>query len=297
MMQKVEYTRQEIIQTLTTLLHIFDLVRVVDPALGKEYRMVDGNIVLSDYRCFSAWAADTRCKNCASTRALRDRVRATKLEFINRDIFYVVAQYVVIEGRELVLEIVSNVTDHLMLEALGNDEFVSRIIAYNRDFQTDAVSGISNRRYFDEQAFLLAKRAAPDDLLALVIIDIDDFKDVNDRYGHAMGDGVIRTVAQLLQSKFSRSEDDIVARIGGDELAVMLSKIPPATLRRRLDELSDEVPAACEKALGVPVTVSIGAAIRTADACRHNVSELFKLADEALYRVKRGQKGRVMLDG
>lgn len=296
MVQKVEYTRQEIVQTLATLLNVFDLVRIVDPILGKEYRMLDGSIVLSDYRCFSAWAAGVRCKNCASARALRDKARVTKFEFINRDIFYVVSQYVVIDGKELVLEIVSDVTDRLLLEALGKDDFVSRIIAYNKDFQTDVVSGISNRRYFDEQTYLLAKRAAPDDLLTLAIIDIDDFKNVNDRFGHAMGDAVIHMVAQLLQSKFGRSEDDVIARIGGDELAVMLDKIPPQVLQQRLDELSDEVPAACEKALGIPVSVSIGAAVRTADVCGQNVSSLFKLADEALYRVKRGQKGRVMLD-
>ena len=85
---------------------------------------------------------------------------------------------------------------------------------------TDALTGLPNRRYFDEYCALLARRRRAEDAIGILMVDIDRFKALNDRYGHSIGDEVLRAVAGAIAGAVR--EDDVPARYGGEEFAVVL---------------------------------------------------------------------------
>lgn len=162
--------------------------------------------------------------------------------------------------------------------------------------ETDALSGLLNRRGFSllaDDAFALYKRYERP--LAVLILDIDFFKAINDTYGHAAGDAVIRSVGEIL-TRTLRSSDK-VARFGGEEFVVLVHEVDAGgiitvaqNLRRAVETLAIE-----HQEHSISVTVSIGGAMaHRGDA---DIQEVLERADAALYKAKAAGRNRVVVDG
>jgi diguanylate cyclase (GGDEF)-like protein len=159
----------------------------------------------------------------------------------------------------------------------------------------DPLTGLSNRRRFAEvleQDFAQAAGGAP---LSLLIVDLDHFKAVNDRHGHASGDACLREVAERLRDTFAAAS--VVARIGGEEFGVILPERRDAAFalaeafRLRLRDTPLDAAGAA-----IPLTTSIGLAVFA--SARHRGSEdLFRAADRALYAAKEGGRDRTVVEG
>jgi diguanylate cyclase (GGDEF)-like protein len=166
-----------------------------------------------------------------------------------------------------------------------------------RQAVTDELTGLSNRRRFQETMSVEVERSKRfGQELGLVMLDIDDFKAVNDNYGHQQGDIVLREVAKILRA--SSREIDEPARYGGEELAVVL----PGTDLEGAHNLAERVREGIE-ALRLPIlgdesaeplriTASFGAAALPVSAT--DVRGLVAAADEALYQAKRAGKNRTI---
>ncbi|MBM4326280.1 MAG: diguanylate cyclase [Deltaproteobacteria bacterium] len=160
----------------------------------------------------------------------------------------------------------------------------------------DALTGVFNRRYFDEALSKEVEKSHRLKLpLVLLMIDIDDFKVYNDRYGHQEGDEVLTRLGEIFKSTV-RSYD-IVARYGGEEFAVIFpgaGKRNAAELALRfLNAVRDHTFKARDHALPHPVTISLGVACFPDDA--QDSRTLVRRADEALYEAKRTGKDRFHL--
>lgn len=128
---------------------------------------------------------------------------------------------------------------------------------------------------------------------ACAVLDIDDFKQVNDCYGHLAGDAVLQSVGALLRASFR--EDDVLGRVGGDEFVVFLKGIGLDAAIAKLEQVRLAVEDMRVKGVDRPVTASVGVyATRPCDATYRDV---FLRADEALYDAKRKGKGRVVAYG
>jgi diguanylate cyclase (GGDEF)-like protein len=154
----------------------------------------------------------------------------------------------------------------------------------------DALTGLMNRRAFDQRLTALLPQQRRDDRLALLMIDLDGFKKVNDTIGHHAGDEVLRQFAAILRSSLRR--EDIACRWGGDEFAVILVTPCDATAVR---QVADRVRKQLYRPLSIErQTVLIGASIGIAhypdDA--GTASDLYRLADERMFadktRIRRG---------
>lgn len=158
----------------------------------------------------------------------------------------------------------------------------------------DGLTQVYNRSFLDLQLPVEVERATRNgESLAMLVVDLDDFKQINDRYGHEAGDGVLREFGGLLLRTLRRV--DLVFRFGGEEFVVLLPRLDEESALRAAERLRlavAEQPFAVLADGGVlRVTVSIGGALYPRDA----VSErgLFREADAACYRSKRGGKNRV----
>ena len=156
---------------------------------------------------------------------------------------------------------------------------------------TDSLTGLPNRRYFDEFVGLLAQRRRAGDAVGIVMVDIDRFKALNDRHGHATGDAVLRAVGRAIVSAVR--EDDVPARYGGEEFVVLLRNAGPGIALEVGERVRSAVRDLDLRRLGVDaISVSVGVAV--ADAPDVPVQELIETADRALYRAKRAGRDRVV---
>lgn len=156
---------------------------------------------------------------------------------------------------------------------------------------TDALTGLPNRRYFDEFCGLLARRRRSDDALGVLMIDIDHFKRLNDTFGHATGDIVLRAVAGAVAGAVR--EDDVPARYGGEEFAVLLRNPTPAIALDVGERVRTAVAALDFRTIGaIKVSVSVGVAISHTED--QPIADLIEQADKALYSAKRSGRDRVI---
>jgi diguanylate cyclase (GGDEF)-like protein len=151
----------------------------------------------------------------------------------------------------------------------------------------DALTGLHNRRYFHETLARECSRAHRyDRRLALVVVDIDDFKSINDRIGHLAGDAVLAAVAERVQSVVRSA--DVACRVGGDELAVIL---PESTLADA-EQLYRRIQFAVgSRPLGPFERIRLSAGLAELKP-EDDAKSFFERADEALYRAKESGKGR-----
>lgn len=154
---------------------------------------------------------------------------------------------------------------------------------------TDALTGVANRRGFDQtvERWVQTSRSA----FVLAILDVDDFKSVNDTHGHAAGDELLRLVAKRLASSFR--ESDVVARVGGDEFAVLAADLTLGQAERRIAGVLTQLSSGSLGADGVThrATLSCGVAEFSAG---DTPASLFERADEAQYAAKKQGKNRVV---
>lgn len=158
----------------------------------------------------------------------------------------------------------------------------------------DSLTSISNRRSFEknlEQQLLLHKRKK--DALALIFIDIDNFKYINDTFGHNKGDEVLKRTAKVLQETIRTS--DLIARWGGEEFIITLLDVNPNELEGFAQKIKNNLAtdSDLEKTLGYQVTASFGISILTENDTMHT---LIKRADELMYKAKKSGKNCYFID-
>lgn len=159
---------------------------------------------------------------------------------------------------------------------------------------TDSLTGLANRRHFDDilaKEWQRARRLRHP--LALLMIDVDHFKQFNDTYGHLAGDDCLRQVAQILKQRLLRGSDT-AARFGGEEFAVITSMDLEGALHiaELIRQDVENHPVSVDGVDAVHVSVSIGLSALVPDGSR-SPAQLISLADEALYRAKRAGRNCV----
>jgi diguanylate cyclase (GGDEF)-like protein len=158
--------------------------------------------------------------------------------------------------------------------------------------EQDVLTGLANRRHFERRmAELLPTAEASARPLALALLDVDRFKQINDRFGHPAGDAVLVGLAQLLRENMRGG--DVLARLGGEEFVIVLPDTPPQRAREVCERLRERVESrAWPECPGLgKVTASIGLAL----APPHDAAELMRRADQALYAAKGGGRNRLVL--
>jgi diguanylate cyclase (GGDEF)-like protein len=175
----------------------------------------------------------------------------------------------------------------VMVMVVGSSKVLSRTLSELEYYSIhDPLTGIHNRRYFNDMLEYEVGRAARHQReFALLLLDLDDFKDINDSYGHPLGDEVLKKIAEAITSQMRKG--DIATRMGGDEFAIILPETPPEgakvaaeMLRAQLEKLTFKTPAG----KNFHITTSIGIISYPRDM--QTVEDLLSGVDVALYRAK-----------
>jgi len=157
----------------------------------------------------------------------------------------------------------------------------------NGEISTDHLTGLYNRRRFDEHLKRRLKVQKKGQHMFAIIMDLDDFKNINDKYGHLAGDNALARVAELLRNN-CKDSDDFVARLGGDEFIIVGESTDTADIQKLLDRISKDVISYNNRSeLDFPIKLSMGYAVLEKNGTR---SSLLAAADRAMYRNKQERK-------
>lgn len=178
----------------------------------------------------------------------------------------------------------------LFLEQMNLKEEIARRTVLEKELQylaqTDTLTGLHNRRYFLEVAEQALERALKEhDSICFAVLDVDQFKSINDSLGHPIGDAVLKALAKHCLARLGKT--DLIARIGGEEFAFLLLHVNEAQARETLEMLRNElsgIEIACNDGKIVHFTVSIGLAMLKPETKR--LDELYIKADAKLYEAK-----------
>jgi diguanylate cyclase len=157
----------------------------------------------------------------------------------------------------------------------------------------DPLTGLPNRRAYDdrmEQEYARWKRFG--DPLALLVLDVDDFKKINDTFGHKAGDKTLIMIGKLLRERLRAT--DFIARFGGEELVVLLVGAGPENATRLAEEMRQAVETGGLHAHGKPVRVTVSGGLALF-AAGDSPGEVFERADQAMYRAKQAGKNQVVV--
>jgi diguanylate cyclase (GGDEF)-like protein len=207
------------------------------------------------------------------------------------------------ETAEVVALVCANISpaDGFELRGLAgdvNDTFAglarsaaARLTQAETDAMTDPLTGLYNHRYMQEHLETAVREArASGNEISLLFCDLDRFKDLNDRLGHAAGDEVLRSVAQILAQSLRPS--DVAARYGGDEFAIALLGVDGDAAGAIAERIRSSVETAALGTADGALTISIGVAALDRDAGAKE--ELLERADQAMYAAKREGRNRVV---
>lgn len=229
----------EIRQTISKLTQVFNVVRLVDITDNEIVRSgcKPGNEEMINAcrgdKCYAIWGKTQRCKNCVSSKAFEKRGQVSKLEFADDSIFQIISKYVEISGKPYVLEMIYKDNDGVLLSAYGKTDFMDNIVNYNRQLYHDALTGAYNRRYYEEQAKSMRY------IDAVAMLDANNFKGINDHYGHAAGDCVLKAVCESIKECIRSS--DILIRLGGDEFVLLMANIPEIVFYQKISEIKQKI--------------------------------------------------------
>lgn len=270
-------TQQESEVMIKELSKVFDVVRLLD-----EETLETGNIKdITDAegfpcKCYSFWKKGANCKNCTSRDAFRKKNEQLKLEYLDSNIYQVISKYVEIDGKPYVMELINQMNADAVMDEDGRNELIKQLSGYNRELYTDALTGIYNRRYYEERIRNSNMSAG------VAMIDLDDFKIYNDTFGHDAGDLALTTVVGIIKDNVRRT--DMLIRMGGDEFLLVMPDIGEQAFADKLNQIqgkihSSKVPGYSQLRL----SVSIGGVLSGSGS---TVEKAIRKADQFMYQAK-----------
>ena len=276
MNQNVKITRQQAEEEAKMLEKVFDVVRFLegdffeqmqdDPRIGVKIGMC---------QCYDFWKKNKPCENCTSMKAYAEKKQKTKLEFLDADVFLVISRYLEIDDEACVMELVKHLENDTLIDTDGRDKLVGKLKGYQDKLYIDPVTGVYNRRYFEDEIRNMQNSAG------VAMIDLDDFKLYNDIYGHDMGDQVLCIVADVIKNCIRKI--DKLIRYGGDEFLLILSDMVRGTLRGKLLRIQEAIEnATIPNCSRLKLTASIGGVI-SEDG---QIDEAIAKADQLMYKAK-----------
>lgn len=201
--------------------NLFSVARLVDVSNNYICKIVDGKVVPTNRKCFCIWERNRPCKNCITNRAFVEQKQITKLQYLNNAVQLMLAIPVVYNNNNrYVLELIKDITDSLVIHDdyhPDNTDINDIVNELNTLAVMDPFTNLFNKKYIDKQMREdISEANSSNGIYTLALFDIDNFKWVNDTYGHYTGDLVIQDVVDVIH-KHIDNLNCWAARYGGDE--------------------------------------------------------------------------------
>lgn len=264
---------QSVEQIYKTIKKLFEVVHIVDPRDASVLKVSEnGEIIKTDTKCFCIWGRNECCGNCSSMHALNSKSWVTKLEVMDGKMYSVISKCINCGGKDYVLEIAFNADDSFNSD--NTSGIPDRTNVLFLDFYRDAITNAYSRIYLEDF------KGNYEQADAVALIDIDNFKHINDTYGHPAGDEILKFISNVIAA--AMRENDILIRYGGDEFLIIFNKISELSFYGCMEKIKRNVSASKnEKYPYIELSVSVGGVYGCA-----SLSRAIEEADKEMYKNK-----------
>ena len=287
-------SKQEVIDNISKFEGLYDVVRVVNPVSKTVLNHEEQDFHV---HCYDFWDKKAPCENYVTYRALFENNTFFKMEFKKGIIYLITSCPVKINEDTYVMEMLKDITNTGIIENEENRssvEIEKSIENLNRKLLIDELTNVYNRRFINERLPSdIFSAAANKTKLSLILLDLDNFKTINDTYSHIAGDLLLKKVSEIMKSSI-RKNIDWVARFGGDEFLISLNganevaaQFIAESIRGKIERSEIEYDGKRFKA-----TASIG--IYTVDDENFTMDELIRRADMNMYSAKNQGRNAVV---
>lgn len=285
-------------ERLSIFKNLYDSMRIVDPINKKIVSFHKGNAEIGKGNCYDFCKKDVPCENCISMRSAIENDTFLKIEFISGKLLLIISSPVEIDNKTYIVEMIKDISKTSSIMNNDNSTYnMGNLITEMNDVAIkDELTGIYNRRYINERlAIDINDSVTYNKPLCVIMADIDFFKDVNDNYGHVVGDWVIKDFAKLI-STYIRNGSDWVGRYGGEEFLIVLSD----TNANNAFNILEKIRKLVEKnvfvydEVNIKITASFGA--YSIVNKQITIDELVNEADKNLYLAKTSGRNKTIIN-
>ncbi|MBU3208076.1 GGDEF domain-containing protein [Clostridium algidicarnis] len=286
---------EDIIKNVKLLENLYDDLRIVDPIKKKVVYHKGINNVPFNENCYDFWRKKSHCENCISSRALVEKDNCVKIEYTGNKVLLIMSTKILYSDNRYILETFKDITNIGVIADIENksEEYIlSYIKDMNNKIIRDDLTGIYNRRYINDKL--------PVDILSVklskipctvVMIDIDDFKIINDENGHIIGDNVLKDFSQFISNEVN-SVNGWIGRYGGEEFFISLPNMDKEHSLTFIEEIRLGIENLCFNYEKRCLKVTISGGIYEIKGSEE-IDEVFRNADNRLYNAKHKGKNRI----
>lgn len=277
---------------------LFDKVRVINPLKNEIIHIFSKGVNESDGKCYSIWNKSNMCENCISMRAYNENKVFTKVEYNDNRVFAITA-ITMNKGREhYVIECIKDITDSMLINevsCIAISEICEEIEKLNKLVITDELTECYNRRYINERFPLEIKESKrKNEKLTIVLMDIDNFKKINDKYGHQSGDYVLKEIGKIVKSNI-RKEYDWVSRYGGEEFLIVFKNMDTENFIKSTEKIRKSIEEHKFIYNGVEIKLTASFGVAELSDKIDEMDMLIAEADKKLYKAKELGKNIVII--
>lgn len=266
----------------------YDDIRLVDPHNNKIIHIDSKtNLKKSENNpCYKFWNKNTKCKNCISLTAYSKNKTFIKIELKGNKIFLVTATPVINNERTYIVELIKDISKNTFIKDGSSCITIENLlISLSNTLNKDELTNIYNKRVIYEKLSESLSSKTCTLPLSIIMLDIDYFKDINDNYGHIIGDKVLKEFSSIVLSCL-RKKDDFLGRFGGEEFMIILentsldiAKLIAERIRKKVETHSftyDDI--------FIKLTCSLGGYV--IDDINISIEDFIQSADDNLYLAK-----------
>ena len=228
-----EMTMERAEQEMECLREVFSVVRLLSEDVVRRLPEEDPAVLPNGCPCYAFWNKSTACENCISRKALEEKSQESKIEFMNDEGYYVISRYLEVDGKPYVMEMLRKLDPDTMVDQEGFEKLVKQITGYNEKLYLDALTGVYNRRFYEEKVREMKGMAG------VAVLDLDDFKLYNDTFGHGAGDMALERTVDVIRKNVRKT--DMLIRYGGDEFLLVMPDVPPQIFVDKLETIRKKV--------------------------------------------------------
>lgn len=283
-------TLNEIKEKLDFFHKMFDAVRLIDPLHKKVLEYRDSSMISTKVICYDYWGDNRICDNCISIRSYQEDRSLVKMEKFKESIILVTAIPITNVELPAVLELFKNVTDTMFV---GDGDYTKNemLTKYAREINNaiikDPLTLLFNRRYINERLPAdIVEATLTGNPLSVSFVDLDNFKAINDSYGHEAGDQAIRSVGEVILN-YIDGRKTWAARYGGDEFLICLGGMRADKAEQIMLKIQNDVGKIGISTDKENIRLSLTFGIRTMEDTPITATELIREADKEMYLAKK----------
>ncbi|MEG2935105.1 MAG: GGDEF domain-containing protein [Clostridium sp.] len=288
----------EVKERLSIFKNLYDVIRLVNPINTVVINHECEELSVKSGFCYDVWKRSERCENCISKIAYDKNETAIKIEYSEGKIILVIASPLLIKNKKYVVEMIKDVSQSGRVSIMDTnyEESVLEFLNVVKERTVkDELTGVYNKAYINERLPQDLRRSVRENLsTSVVMIDLDYFKNINDTYGHVIGDKVLRDFASIVKNYIRSDSMDWIGRYGGEEFILVLNNADEDIAQNIAERIRKRINDSVFKYEEIEIKITCSLGIYSSKGKDIDMDDAVERADKNLYKAKASGRNKIV---